>query len=128
VCNARHPVYSLPEWIRRAEPALLGIQAADVKAINDDRLGRALDHLFRADRAALLTALVMHAVRAFHIDLDQLHNDSTSVTLSGAYRDADGRTVDGIPTVRITHGHNKGSSGKTGITAKLEGKAPHRYP
>jgi len=107
VCNARQPVYSLPEWLRRAEPALLRIQAEDVKAINDDRLGRALDHLFRADRAALLTALVVHAVRAFEIDLDQLHNDSTSVTLSGAYRDADGRVVDGLPTVRITHGHNK---------------------
>jgi len=107
VCNARQPVYSLPEWIRRAEPTLLGVQADEVKTLNDDRLGRALDQLFRADRAALLTALIVHAVRAFHIDLDQLHNDSTSVTLSGTYAAADGRSVDGIPTVRIIHGHNK---------------------
>jgi transposase len=107
VCNARRPVYSLPDWIRRAEPALLGVTADDVRALNDDRLGRALDHLFRADRAALLTALVLRAVHAFQIDLDQLHNDSTSVTFSGAYTAADGRPVAGIPTVRITHGHNK---------------------
>ncbi len=107
VCNARRPVYSLPEWIRRAEPALLGVTADHVGALNDDRLGRALDHLFRADRAALLTALVLHAVQAFHIDLDQLHNDSTSVTFSGTYSDADGRPVDRVPTVRIIHGHNK---------------------
>src|SRR5712691_805496 len=107
VCNARRPVYTLPDWIRRAEPALLGVTADHVRALNDDRLGRALDHLFRADRAALLTALVLHAVQAFHIDLDQLHNDSTTVTVSGAYPDADGRAVDGVPTVRITHGHNK---------------------
>lgn len=55
MCNARQPVYSLPEWIRRAEPTLLGVQAEEVQALNDDRLGRALDQLFRADRAALLT-------------------------------------------------------------------------
>jgi len=107
VCNARRPVYSLPDWVRQAEPTLLEVTADDVRALNDDRLGRALDHLFRADRAALLTALVLRAVQAFHIDLDQLHNDSTSITFSGAYAGADGRPVAGIPTVRIVHGHNK---------------------
>ena len=51
---------------------------------------RALDRLFDADRASLLTQLVLGAIREFAIDLDQLHNDSTTLTFSGQYRSSDG--------------------------------------
>ena len=52
---------------------------------NDDLLGRALDRLFDADRATLLTTLIVQAVHAFDVETDQIHNDSTSVKFSGAY-------------------------------------------
>jgi hypothetical protein len=32
-----------------------------------------------------LTALVTHVVRVFHIDLAELHQDTTTVTFSGRY-------------------------------------------
>jgi transposase len=53
--------------------------------LGDDALGRALDRLFEADRASLLTALILRAVRTFGIQTQQIHNDSTSVKFSGAY-------------------------------------------
>jgi hypothetical protein len=47
------------------------------------------------------------AIREFGIDLDQLHNDSTTLTLTGDYKAADGREVRGKPTLGVTYGYNK---------------------
>lgn len=103
----REPVYALGEWAAPFDPALLGLGAGDAGALNDDRVGRALLRLFDADRASLLTALVLRAVDRFGIDCSQLHNDSTSVTFSGAYRNATGATRGGKTTPAIAFGHNK---------------------
>src|SRR5207237_688072 len=55
--------------------------------------GRALDELYLADRASMTTALSVAAVTAYGISPAELHNDSTSLRLYGAYRacGADGR-------------------------------------
>jgi transposase len=103
----RQPVYTLAEWASSVEPSLLGLEDGEVAALNDDRVGRALDRLFDADRAALMTELVLRTLREFEIDLDQLHNDSTTLTLTGDYRGADGGPVRSKPTLKVTYGHNK---------------------
>lgn len=107
ILNERQPIYTHSEWAAQVEPALIGLQEGQAAFLNDDRVGRALDRLFDADRAALLTELVLRAVREFQIDLGQLHNDSTTLTLTGEYRAADGREVRGKPTLWVTYGHNK---------------------
>lgn len=107
ILNERRPLYTQSEWAAHAEPALLGLHAEQLDAFNDDRVGRALDLLFQADRASLMTELVVRAIREFNIDLGRLHNDSTSITLAGEYAGADGRVVRGRPTLRVTYGHNK---------------------
>ena len=104
----REPVYALGEWAAPFDPALLGLDAAgDACALNDDRVGRALLRMFDADRASLLTKLVLGAIDRFGIDCSQLHNDSTSVTFSGAYRNATGARRGGKTTPAIAFGHNK---------------------
>lgn len=101
------PVYAMGEWAGVYEPAVLGLGADEAGLLNDDRVGRCLDRLFDADRAALLTGVVLRAVRAFGIDCTELHNDSTTVTFAGEYRGADGATRGGKATAAITFGHNK---------------------
>jgi transposase len=101
------PVYALGEWAAPYDPGLLALEAGGVGLLNDDRVGRALDRLFDADRASLLTEVVLRAVRAFGIDCSELHNDSTTVTFSGNYRLADGQARGGKPTAAITFGYNK---------------------
>ncbi len=103
---ARQPLYALAGWSTRRVPEHLGLQPGQAALLNDDRCGRALDHLQRADRASLLTALVLRAVQAFAIDLSELHQDTTTVTFAGEYA--------GQPPVaqaerppRITFGYNK---------------------
>lgn len=69
---SRVPLYSHAEWSCRIEPSLLDLTPEQVSLINDDRLGRALDRLFDADRSALLTDFVVHMVREFKVNAHEL--------------------------------------------------------
>lgn len=103
----RRPVYALGEWAALYDPDALGLAPGEVGLVNDDRVGRMLARLFDADRASLLTRLVLDAVEFFDIDLSRLHNDSTSISFAGSYAVADGRARGAKPTAAITHGHSK---------------------
>jgi len=107
IVAGHQPVYALGEWAGPYDPAVLGLAPGEVELLNDDRVGRMLDRLFDADRASLITTTVLGMIREFGIDTTQLHNDSTTVTVTGSYPDADGRTRGGKPTPAIVHGHNK---------------------
>jgi Domain of unknown function (DUF4277) len=103
---ARRPLYGLPEWAARCVPEYLSLQPGHADLLGDDRSGRALDRLYRADRASLLTAVVVRAVREFQVELRQTHNDTTTVTFAGAYQgQAPAEQRDRPP--RITFGYNK---------------------
>jgi transposase len=105
---SREPLYGVGEWAARYLPQLLGLTPTQLPSLNDDRVGRCLDRLFDADIPSLTLAVVTHAVREFAVDLDELHNDSTTVTLHGDYQTADHqRTLRGKLRLAVTHGHNK---------------------
>ena len=101
----REPVYAVGEWGERFEPRLLGLGDLDPAVLNDDRVGRALDALFLADRATMLTKLVMFVIKEFGIDTSQLHNDSTTATVTGQYLAPSEHN--GKPAVKLKRGHNK---------------------
>ena len=103
----RAPLYALGEWAAPFAPHLLGLGPGEVEAVNDDRVGRALEALFDADRASLLTELVLGVVREFGIEGAELHNDSTSISVQGVYRDATGTARGAKTTPVITFGHSK---------------------
>jgi len=103
---ARQPLYALAGWAARRVPEHLGLAPAQVALLNDDRIGRALDHLHRADRASLLTALVVQAVREFRLDLSELHQDTTTVRFCGDYAGQPPAEAADRPP-RITFGHSK---------------------
>lgn len=77
------PLYKLAEWAADYASELLGLAP---EAINDDRIGRALDELFLADRASMLTTTALRAIARYQLDTAFCHNDSTTVTFHGAYR------------------------------------------
>ena len=105
---AREPLYGVGEWAARQAPDLLGIQKRQIKLLNDDRVGRSLDRLFDADHVSLLLTVTRHVIREFHVNLDQLHNDSTTITFFGNYENAfKGRKKRGKLTRAILLGHNK---------------------
>jgi transposase len=73
-------LYRIEAWVGSCDPAWL-----PAGHFGDDVIGRALDHLFQADRASLMTALILQAIKAYKVQTDQIHNDSTSVKFCGAY-------------------------------------------
>jgi len=103
----REPIYRQQETVHGFAPALFGLAAAQMERLGDDRIGRALDQLFAADRAGLLTAVVVAVGQRFGVQFDQLHNDSTSIAFCGQYRAATGRTLRGRRAPAITYGFSK---------------------
>jgi hypothetical protein len=79
----REPIYRQQETVHGFASGLYGLSAEQLSHLSDDRLGRALDQLFQADRAALLTAVVVAVGRRFELQLRRLHNDSTSISFCG---------------------------------------------
>jgi len=107
LCLEREPLYGLAEWADGFESRLVGLAPGEAVLLNDDRVGRALEQLFDADRGSLLTELALHVISAFGVDCSQLHNDSTSIALHGDYAAADGRARGGKPTPAAMLGHSK---------------------
>jgi len=105
---AREPIYGVGEWAALFPPDLLGLRAEDLSRLHDDRLGRSLDRMFAGIGPTLIMAVVRHVIHEFALSLDELHNDSTTVSFYGAY-DAAGQESDqrGRPTHAITWGHSK---------------------
>jgi transposase len=100
----REPLYGLGDWARQMEPSLLEVGP---RQLHDDRAGNGFDRLFASNRRALTFELVGNAVEAFELEREQLHMDTTTATLCGAYATANGQLKDGKPTLVITWGKNK---------------------
>jgi len=106
VCNiacGRQPLYELPEWVEKLDNGLLG-HAADVSCeelYGDDRSGRALNKLYAADRASMVTDIALRVIEITGVDLSELHNDSTTVK---TYGKMPGKTARGL---YFTQGHSK---------------------
>jgi len=91
----REPIYRQQETVRLFLPCAFELQADEVRCLSDDAVGRALDRLFDADRAAMLTELVVAVRKRFGVGFRELHNDSTSIKLTGQYAQARGRSMRG---------------------------------
>jgi transposase len=108
VLCSREPVYAVAEWAARFAPDLFDLWPYEVTLLQDDRLGRALTRLFAATAPELILAVVRRVIAEFEVSLEELHNDSTTVSFYGAYAEAseEGRRF-GRATHAITWGHNK---------------------
>lgn len=108
VLMSREPIYGVAPWALRYPPELLDLWPEELEYLTDDCLGRSLARFFRSVGPPLVLAVVRQVIQQFAVRLDELHNDSTTVTFYGAYAEAaeEGRRG-GRPTHAITWGHNK---------------------
>jgi len=97
----RQPLYELSRWIDDIDPKCHGLDRKEVDALNDDRFARALDKLYMADRATIMTEIVVKMIKAVDLDMSRIHNDSTTVK---AYGKIGGTTKDGL---RMANGKSK---------------------
>lgn len=103
----REPIYRAQETVHGFAAGLFGVAADDIESLSDDRLGRALDRLFEADRVALLTEVVLVMAKRFAVQLERLHNDSTSISFCGQYHEQRGPSRTGQRPPVLTFGYSK---------------------
>lgn len=99
ICDNK-PLYKVKEWLFNYSDGIVD-EPVESNLFNDDRLARALSALFDADRHSLMTEVSSNSIRVHQLLTDEIHNDSTSVTFIGNYKNAD------PDAVQLTHGHNK---------------------
>lgn len=105
---SREPMYGVAEWASDYAPDLFGFSPHELAHLNDDRVGRSLDRLFAALDSDLVMAVVRQVVQEFCVSLDELHNDSTTISFFGSYPDAqqEGPILQRLAPA-ITWGHSK---------------------
>jgi transposase len=93
---APRPLYRIDEWARDCDlGTLIGI---DPTRLNDDRVGRTLDALARAERDCQ-AAVSVRVITTFNLDTTDAHYDTTTAWFEGDYEDSElaarGHTKDG---------------------------------
>jgi transposase len=95
------PISKVGGWAQTQ--AIEEVYGLGASALNDDRIGRALDEI-HPHLVDLWAALVLRGAAAYGLRLDQLHSDVTRVAFEGAYDDVPSQTAAGHPLARIAHG------------------------
>jgi transposase len=75
-------------------------------SLNDYRLGQILDALFGAHLNRVFGAIALNALDVYAIATPWLHQDTTTLTLYGAYEE-EARLVNGLVPPRPAYGHSK---------------------
>lgn len=105
---SREPMYGVSQWASKFAPDLLELCPNEVDLLNDDRVGRAIEQLFETLATELMVTVAREVINQFHLELDEMHNDSTTVSFYGAYQQAaEEKQFRGRQTLAITWGHSK---------------------
>ena len=80
-----------------------GLQHA---SLHDYRLGQILDTLFAANLNRVFGAIALNALEVYAVPTPWLHQDTTTITLYGAYAE-EARPVKGLVPPRPAYGHSK---------------------
>ncbi|WP_127586918.1 IS1634 family transposase [Paenibacillus koleovorans] len=99
VLSGKDPLVHVERFYRDQDVELLfgaGVTADD---LNDDALARALDKLHEATPWKVYSTLAIRAMRKLGLPIGVLHNDTTSMSLHGAYEEE--------ADLKIVHGHSK---------------------
>lgn len=96
------PLYKLSDWLSAYSDGL-GEFAGEAGKYNDKRLGATLDAIYAGNRHGLLTSLSARMIALHELDTSIMHNDTTTITLTGAYE----RDQAAGSEVKLAHGYNK---------------------
>ncbi len=97
------PLYLFSKFFEgKAIEHLLGEEIKE-KDLNDDKLGRVLDKLYKVGLTQIFIKIALAAVKIFGVKMDNLHLDSSSMSVEGEYLKKG--EEEGI--LKITHGYSR---------------------
>ncbi|MCP4253578.1 MAG: IS1634 family transposase, partial [Candidatus Scalindua sp.] len=126
VVTGRRPLYELNNWLSNIHPQCFGFEKFDMSIFNDDRFGRAIEKVNEADRATIITEVILIMIDKFGIKMDQIHNDSTTLK---SYGKMSGKTKSGLELKRGNskdHRHDLKQLVYT-LTISADGAVPIHY-
>lgn len=94
------PLYQIQEWLKSYADGQ-GEFGYESNKYTDDRLGEALDELYKTDRQSIMTAISSKSIAVHELNTEIIHNDTTTITLQGNYEDQ------GDEEVQLKRGYNK---------------------
>lgn len=94
-------LYRVEQWAQDTEIASEIFPQYQASDWTDDRLDDTLDALYISGLESIQGTISTHLVSEFSISLDEIHYDTTSVSLHGVYE------TEQKPAVVITYGHSK---------------------
>lgn len=96
----RAPLYRIRNfYVNRDLDLLFGQGRMTLEALNDRHFGTLLDRLYEAGPELVYHSITASAITTHNIDIKQLHADTTSKAVQGAYEQGEG--------LNITWGHSK---------------------
>jgi transposase len=106
ILDGHHALYKV--GARLEERGMLPLLQDGLKraSLNDYRLGQILEALFAAQLNRVFGAIALNALDIYAISTPWLHQDTTTITLYGAYKE-EARPVAGLVPPRPAYGHSK---------------------
>ena len=101
--SGRSPLYRLEEFFAQQDTELLLGKAVPPHALNDDTVGRVLDHLYDFGTMRLFTACAVRAAMRFGLERRYVHFDTTSRSVWGEYQCAETQAL----PFQVTYGYSK---------------------
>jgi transposase len=99
----RAPLYGIQNFFKEMDIQNLFGKAWNPEDFNDDRLGRALEKMARSDLPGIYYSIAREALEKEGILLDQVHLDTTSLSLQGLYE----KSGKEDSLLKIEYGHSK---------------------
>lgn len=94
------PLYEFQDWVRPLAVEAIGLSEHERESIQDDRIGKALEHFYFGCHKDVFFRLTLRAIKLFELDCNQVHQDTTSITFCGKYAGWSAQEMLGF-------GHNK---------------------
>jgi transposase len=106
ILDGHHALYKV--GARLEERGMLPLLQPDLEhaSLHDYRLGQILDALFAANLNRVFGAIALNALEVYALSTSWLHQDTTTITLYGAYEE-EAYPVEGPVPPRPAYGHSK---------------------
>jgi transposase len=121
LCSGK-PLYKVHEFYQALDSEMLFDTSISPDQLNDDALGRALDYLHEAEAWKVYSTLALKARKRLNLPIGVLHNDTTSISVYGEYKQS---KEDGL---QITYGYSKAHRPDLKQIVLEMGVTPERIP
>jgi transposase len=79
------PMYEILDWSKTLDEESVGLGKNEAELLNDDRIGRALKTFYDGKHKDVFFRLALRAIKMHKLNCDYVHQDTTSITLTGKY-------------------------------------------